>query len=68
MKYSEKTCPSATLSTLNLTLPDLGLNPGRDSEIFEKYLNGRAQLICLESAEMLWVHGAISSVTTSTAI
>jgi hypothetical protein len=27
-KYSEKTCPSATLSTTNPTLPDSGLNPG----------------------------------------
>jgi hypothetical protein len=27
-KYSEKTYPSATLSTINPTLPDLGLNPG----------------------------------------
>jgi hypothetical protein len=28
-KYSEKTCPSATLFTTNPTLPDPGLNPGR---------------------------------------
>jgi hypothetical protein len=28
-KYSEKTCPSATLSTTNPTWPDLGSNPGR---------------------------------------
>jgi hypothetical protein len=28
-KYSEKTCPSATLSTTNPTWPDAGLNPGR---------------------------------------
>jgi hypothetical protein len=28
-KYSEKTCPSATLSTKNLTWVDTGLNPGR---------------------------------------
>jgi hypothetical protein len=28
-KYSEKTCPSATLSTTNLTWPDPDLNPGR---------------------------------------
>jgi hypothetical protein len=28
-KYSEKTCPSATLSTTNLTWPDTGLNAGR---------------------------------------
>jgi hypothetical protein len=28
-KYSEKTCPSATLSTTNPTWPDLGANPGR---------------------------------------
>jgi hypothetical protein len=28
-KYSEKTCPSATSSTTNPTLPDPGLNPGR---------------------------------------
>jgi hypothetical protein len=27
--YSEKTCPSATLSTTNPTWPDLGSNPGR---------------------------------------
>jgi hypothetical protein len=27
-KYWEKTCPSATLSTTNLTWPDLGSNPG----------------------------------------
>jgi hypothetical protein len=27
-KYSEKTCHSATLSTTNPTLPDLGSNPG----------------------------------------
>jgi hypothetical protein len=27
-KYSEKTCPSAILSTTNPTLPDLGWNPG----------------------------------------
>jgi hypothetical protein len=27
-KYSEKTCPSATLSTTNLTWPDQGSNPG----------------------------------------
>jgi hypothetical protein len=28
-KYSEKTCPSATLSTTNPTWPGLGSNPGR---------------------------------------
>jgi hypothetical protein len=28
-KYSEKTCPSTTLSTTNPTWPDLGSNPGR---------------------------------------
>jgi hypothetical protein len=28
-KHSEKTCPSATLSTTNPTWPDLGSNPGR---------------------------------------
>jgi hypothetical protein len=28
-KYSEKTCPSATLSTANPTWPHPGLNPGR---------------------------------------
>jgi hypothetical protein len=28
-KYSEKNCPSATLSTTNSTWPDPGLNPGR---------------------------------------
>jgi hypothetical protein len=28
-KYSEKTCPSATLSTTNPTYPDLGSNPCR---------------------------------------
>jgi hypothetical protein len=28
-KYSEKTCPSATLSTKNPTWPDLGSNPDR---------------------------------------
>jgi hypothetical protein len=28
-KYSKKICPSATLSTTNLTLPDLGSNPYR---------------------------------------
>jgi hypothetical protein len=28
-KYSEKTCPSATLSTTNPTWPDRGLNTGR---------------------------------------
>jgi hypothetical protein len=28
-KYSEKTCPSATLSTTNPTWPDAGSNPGR---------------------------------------
>jgi hypothetical protein len=28
-KYSEKTCPSATLSTTNPTWPDLRSNPGR---------------------------------------
>jgi hypothetical protein len=28
-KYSEKTCPDATLSTTNPTWPDPGLNPGR---------------------------------------
>jgi hypothetical protein len=28
-KYSEKTCPSATLSTTNPTRPDLGSNAGR---------------------------------------
>jgi hypothetical protein len=27
-KYSEKTCPTATLSTINLTWAVLGLNPG----------------------------------------
>jgi hypothetical protein len=30
-KYSEKTCPGATLSTTNPTLPDPGSNPGRRS-------------------------------------
>jgi hypothetical protein len=30
-KYSEKTCPSATLSTTNPTWPDLRSNPGRRS-------------------------------------
>jgi hypothetical protein len=29
LKYSEKTCPGATLSTINPTWPDLGSNPGR---------------------------------------
>jgi hypothetical protein len=29
LKYSEKTCPSATLSTTNPTWADLGLNLGR---------------------------------------
>jgi hypothetical protein len=28
-KYSEKTCPSATLSITNPTWPDPGSNPGR---------------------------------------
>jgi hypothetical protein len=28
LKYSEKSCPSATLSTTNPTCPDLGSNPG----------------------------------------
>jgi hypothetical protein len=28
-RYSEETCPSATLSTTNPTWPDLGSNPGR---------------------------------------
>jgi hypothetical protein len=28
-KYSEKTCPDATLSTTNPTRPDPGLNPAR---------------------------------------
>jgi hypothetical protein len=28
LKYSEKTCPSATLTTMNPTLPDLGSNMG----------------------------------------
>jgi hypothetical protein len=28
-KYSERTCPSITLSTTNLMWPDLGSNPGR---------------------------------------
>jgi hypothetical protein len=28
-KYSEKTCPSSTLSTINPTWPDLTSNPGR---------------------------------------
>jgi hypothetical protein len=28
-QYSEKTCPSATLSTTNPTWPDPGANPGR---------------------------------------
>jgi hypothetical protein len=28
-KYSEKTCPSATLFTTNPTWPDLGWNPSR---------------------------------------
>jgi hypothetical protein len=28
-KYSDKTCPGATLSTTNPTLPDPGSNPGR---------------------------------------
>jgi hypothetical protein len=28
-KYSEKTCPDATLSTINSTWPDPELNPGR---------------------------------------
>jgi hypothetical protein len=32
LKYSEKTCPSATLSTTNPTWPDLGSNPGRSGE------------------------------------
>jgi hypothetical protein len=30
-KYSDKTCPSATLSTTNPTWTDLGSNPGRRS-------------------------------------
>jgi hypothetical protein len=29
LKYSEKTCPSTTLSTTNPTWPDPGLKPGR---------------------------------------
>jgi hypothetical protein len=31
-KYSEKTCPSATLSTTKPTWPDPGSNPGRRGE------------------------------------
>jgi hypothetical protein len=31
LKYLEKTCPSATLSTTNHTWPDLGSNPGHCS-------------------------------------
>jgi hypothetical protein len=31
-KYSEKTCPTATLSTTNPPWPDLGSNPGRRGE------------------------------------
>jgi hypothetical protein len=31
LKYLEKTCPSATLSTTDLTWPDLGSNRGRRS-------------------------------------
>jgi hypothetical protein len=31
LKYSEKTCPNATLSTTNPTWPDPGLSPGRHS-------------------------------------
>jgi hypothetical protein len=32
-KYSEKTCPSAALSTTNPTWPDLGSNPGRHESL-----------------------------------
>jgi hypothetical protein len=47
-KYSEKTCPSATLSTKNPTWPDPGSNPGRrDRKPATNRLNyGAAKVFC----------------------
>jgi hypothetical protein len=43
-KYSEKTCPSATLSTTNPTWPDPGSNPGRRNgkPVTNRWSNGAA--------------------------
>jgi hypothetical protein len=46
-KYSEKTCPDATLSTANPTWPDPGLNPGRRCGNFLRLTN--AMFLCLRS-------------------
>jgi hypothetical protein len=49
-KYSEKTCPSATLSTTNPTWPDPGLNPcRRGGKPATNRLSYGAALICIIS-------------------
>jgi hypothetical protein len=46
-KYSEKTCPGATLSTTNPTWPDPGLDPGRrgGKPATNRFSYGAAQLL-----------------------
>jgi hypothetical protein len=52
-KYSEKTCPSATLSTTNPTWPDLRSNPGRRDTV--GYKNNSCTHITLRLRK-IWYH------------
>jgi hypothetical protein len=46
MKYSEKICPSATISAINLTWPNLGSNPGRrDARLISILVDNSVALI-----------------------
>jgi hypothetical protein len=50
-KYSEKTLPTATFPTINLTLPDLGSNPGRRGEI--RLVHGELLLVVLQRCQLV---------------
>jgi hypothetical protein len=55
-KYSEKTCPIATLATTNLTWPDPGLNPGRrgGKPATNRLSYGAAMTIILTMQKLIW--------------
>jgi hypothetical protein len=55
-KYSEKTCPDATLSTTNPTWPDPGLNPGRRGRkpATNRFSYGAACLKLIWKDTVLW--------------
>jgi hypothetical protein len=56
-KYSEKTCPDATLSTTNPTWPDPGLKPGRrgGKPATNRFSYGAAILIYYSLSLKYWI-------------